>query len=66
MTNRELLTYGSVGGGGRKPAPYPAPHCTAKAPLIRSLIETLRAQVMRPTAFKETAELNLPSMRIVS
>jgi len=26
LTNRmsELLTYGSVGGGGRKPAPYPA------------------------------------------
>jgi hypothetical protein len=26
LTNRmkELFTYGSVGGGGRKPAPYPA------------------------------------------
>lgn len=28
LTNRmsELLTYGSVGGAGRKPGPYPAPN----------------------------------------
>jgi hypothetical protein len=28
LTNRmsELLTYGSVGGVGRKPGPYPAPN----------------------------------------
>ena len=33
LTNRmsELLTYGSVGGVGRKPGPYPAPN-SAMAP----------------------------------
>ena len=31
LTNRmsELLTYGSVGGGGSNPAPYPAKHESA-------------------------------------
>ena len=35
LTNRmsELLTYGSVGGVGRKPGPYPAPNRRHRFPL---------------------------------
>jgi hypothetical protein len=39
LTNRmrEILTYGSVGGVGRKPGPYPAPN-----PAMTSLFEIER------------------------
>ena len=35
LTNRmrEILTYGSVGGVGRKPGPYPAPNRRPRFPL---------------------------------
>jgi len=35
LTNRmtELVTYGSVGGVGRKPGPYPAPNRRPRFPL---------------------------------
>ena len=40
LTNRmsELLTYGSVGGAGRKPGPYPAPNGGPTKPLGNSVV----------------------------
>ena len=39
LTNRmtELVTYGSVGGVGRKPGPYPAPNGGPTTPLGNSV-----------------------------
>ncbi len=57
LTNRmtELVTYGSVGGGGSNPAPYPAPNRRPRFPLgaLAELAYSVSAPPASPAAVGE-------------